>query len=57
MFFKDLVEFKAFKQSTVSLDDWNILNEIEIKNGQEVGKPREKLVNVDEMLGYVNKFK
>ncbi|XP_075227253.1 NADPH:adrenodoxin oxidoreductase, mitochondrial [Lycorma delicatula] len=35
---------------TVSFSDWERIDGVEIKRGKEVGKPREKITNVNEML-------
>ena len=35
----------------VSFDDWQKIDALEIERGQKIGKPREKYVSVDEMIG------
>lgn len=34
----------------VSFSDWKKIDEAERKNGEEKGKPREKIVDIEEML-------
>ena len=34
----------------VSFDDWKYLDQIEVENGKKIGKPREKMTTVAEML-------
>jgi len=45
----DLLARKGVR--VVSFDDWQKIDASEIERGQRVGKPREKYVSVDEMLG------
>ena len=34
----------------VSFDDWKFLDQIEVETGKKIGKPREKMTTVEEML-------
>ena len=38
----------------VSFTDWKYLDQIEVENGKKVGKPREKMTTVAEMLAALN---
>ncbi|XP_043254193.1 NADPH:adrenodoxin oxidoreductase, mitochondrial-like [Colletes gigas] len=40
---------------TVSYSDWKKIDEVECKKGKELGKPREKIVDINEMLDIVFK--
>lgn len=35
---------------TVDWDGWTKINKVEVENGMKCGKPREKIVDIDEML-------
>jgi adrenodoxin-NADP+ reductase len=35
---------------TVSWNGWNKINQVEVERGMKIGKPREKIVDIDEML-------
>jgi len=39
----------------VSFDDWKYLNEMEVQAGKKVGKPREKMTTVTEMISALEK--
>jgi len=39
----------------VSFDDWKYLNEMEVQAGKKVGKPREKMTTVTEMISALDK--
>jgi len=48
---KVLLEFlKSKNVRVVSFEDWKKIDAAEIANGEKVGKPREKFVNIDNML-------
>ena len=40
----------------VTFDDWEKINEAEVVRGEALGKPREKFVDVKEMLSAVQKL-
>ena len=40
---------------TVSFTDWENIDRFEVKQGENVGKPREKMADVDEMLSVAKK--
>ena len=44
-------------ENRTSWDDWNLLDQEEIRRGKQKGKYRDKIVSVDEMLDFLNKNK
>lgn len=40
---------------TVNFTDWENIDKFEVKQGENVGKPREKMADIDEMLSVANK--
>ena len=38
----------------VSMDDWKKIDEVELANGEAVGKPRERFTRIDEMLAVLD---
>lgn len=40
---------------TVNFTDWENIDKIEVKQGENVGKPREKMADIDEMLSVAKK--
>ncbi|MBP9854690.1 MAG: FAD-dependent oxidoreductase [Candidatus Omnitrophica bacterium] len=53
---KELLKFLQNKGvRVVSFADWKRIDEVEIANGQKVGKPREKFVRVEDMLAVLDK--
>ena len=44
-------------ENRTSWDDWNLLDQEEIRRGKQKGKYRDKIVSVDEMLDFLNRNK
>ena len=42
-------------QKLVSWSDWQIIDEEEVRRGKELGKPREKITRIDQMLSLLDK--
>ena len=45
-----LFAFSPAGVQVVSFDDWQAMDRIEVQRGQVIGKPREKITSVEEML-------
>jgi hypothetical protein len=50
-----LIFFFVIGVQTVNFTDWENIDKIEVKQGENVGKPREKMADIDEMLSVANK--
>ena len=50
-----LEPLKAKNHQWVNYQDWEKINEEEIKRGEQVGKPREKFTKTEDMLNFLNK--
>ena len=46
---------QARKPSFITFDDWNVLDEIELQRGVEIGRSRVKFTTVEEMLEALGK--
>ena len=39
----------------VTYSDWKIIDEYEVKEGEKVGKPREKLTSIEDIMAILKK--
>lgn len=46
--------FHTAGKATVDFQGWEKINEAEVIRGEKKGKPREKIVNVEEMIAIAN---